>query len=158
MHSELICHYHDYSDCHRIVLSPCKALSHVHTRLLPILSPKVKELYLPLFKVAHTNTYEVVCPVSRQTRGVGWPNVSSILAHRLRHRPTLNWELLFESSTMAIWSIGSRSISNSPGRAQIPQVIQQTQSIHQMLVQCWSSVVDDGPTLGQHRVNASRIC
>ena len=32
---------------------------------------------------------------------------------------------------------------------------QKTQDIDSMLVQCWASVVDDGPTLNQHWVNVS---
>ena len=32
---------------------------------------------------------------------------------------------------------------------------QQTRDVHQMLVQCWASVADGGPTLHQHWVNVS---
>ena len=32
---------------------------------------------------------------------------------------------------------------------------QQTRDIEPMLVQCWASVVDDGPALNQHWVNVS---
>ena len=32
---------------------------------------------------------------------------------------------------------------------------QQTRGFHPMLFQCWASVVDGGPTLKQHWVNAS---
>ena len=31
---------------------------------------------------------------------------------------------------------------------------QQTRGVHPMLVQCWASVEDAGPTLKQHRANA----
>ena len=44
------------------------------------------------------------------------------------------------------------------GSLGISPITQQTRDIDPMLVQCWASVVDDGPTLNQHWVNVSTTC
>ena len=38
------------------------------------------------------------------------------------------------------------------------EVSQQTQDVEPMLVLCWVSVVDDGPTLTHHWFSASPVC
>ena len=41
--------------------------------------------------------------------------------------------------------------------APVHGTVQQTRDIDPMLVQCWSTVYDAGPTLGQHWVDVSRL-
>ena len=45
----------------------------------------------------------------------------------------------------------------APDQLKNTGTIQQGQAVEPMLVQCWDSVADGGPTLNQHRFNISSL-
>ena len=73
-----------------------------------------------------------------------WPNVGIMLAHRLRRwsniMPTVGQRLVF-AGIRTSFRLGLSS----------------SRDIEPLLVQCWASVVDGGPTLNHQWLNVSRL-
>ena len=86
-----------------------------------------------------------------------WSNIELMLGHRLRSWPNIKLFLAHGRFLPGMWVIGGGNWAGDVCVISHSLDYKQTRGIDPILVQCWATVYDDGPTLNQYWVNASRL-